>query len=222
MTRGRLITLEGIDGAGTSTQGALLVAALAKQDYPCLLTREPSDGPVGMLIRQILNHRLVVPGIGGGRSPRMETMALLFAADRVDHGESEILPNLKDGITIICDRYLHSSIAYQTLTSGGDQELALEWVSTINSRARAPDLILVLDVPATIAAARRRLRGGVEQMYEEDALQHRLAGFYADLPRRFPDQPIKIIDGTRSVEEVRADCLAAILALLEGNTECAS
>jgi thymidylate kinase len=59
-------------------------------------------------------------------------------------------------------------------------------------------------------------------MYEEDALQHRLAGFYADLPRRFPDQPIKIIDGTRSIEEVRADCLAAILALLEGKTECAS
>lgn len=218
MRRGKLIVLEGVDGAGTSTQAALLVEALAGRDYPCLLTREPSDGPVGMLIRQVLSHRLVVPG---GRSPRMETMALLFAADRVDHLESEISPNLNDGVTVICDRYLHSSVAYQSLTARGDEQAALEWVSTINKNAEIPDLVLVLDVPAQEAARRRASRGGPEQMYEENTLQQRLAAFYAELPERFPEHPIKLVDGSRSIEAIHHECLDATISLLEGNNACA-
>lgn len=215
MRRGRLISLEGIDGAGTSTQASRMVEAMQRQEYPCHVTREPSDGPVGTLIRQFLSHRLVVPGPSGPRPPRMETMALLFAADRVDHDECEILPNLKDGVTVICDRYLHSSIAYQTLTAPDSEEAALQWVTQINSRSRIPDLVLVLDVPPAEASRRRRIRGGPEQMYEQDALQKRLAAFYADLPRRFPDQNIKVIDGTRSRDEVHADCWSSTLQVLE-------
>jgi len=214
MGRGRLIVLEGVDGAGTSTQAALLNAALRERGFPVHLTREPSDGPVGVLIRQILSRRVVVPGRAGPRTPRMETMALLFAADRVDHLESEMLPNLGDGITVICDRYVHSSIAYQTLTAAPDDENALDWVMEINSRSRAPDLILVLDVSAEDAARRRALRGGAEQMYEKDALQTRLAKFYSELPERFPDQFMKVVDGSQDIDAVHAECLRLTLEVL--------
>jgi dTMP kinase len=218
MSRGRLIVLEGVDGAGTSTQAALLTEALSSLEYPCLATREPSDGPVGVLIRQVLTHRLVVPS--GNRPPRMETMALLFAADRVDHLECEILPNLKDGITVVCDRYLHSSIAYQTLTSSDDEATALEWVATINSKAMIPDLVMVLDVPPGEAARRRSHRGGAEQVYEDDELQARLATFYTELQARFPAHPIARVDGSRSIEAVHAECLALALNLLKGDQSC--
>jgi dTMP kinase len=211
MGRGQLIVLEGVDGAGTSTQTALLGQALRDRDYPVHLTREPSDGPIGVLIRQVLTRRLVVPGRAGPRPPRMETMALLFAADRVDHLESEMLPNLGDNITVISDRYVHSSIAYQTLTAGKDDEEAMDWVMSINSRARKPDLVIVLDVSPEVAARRRMLRGGAEEIYEDDGLQSRLRDFYAGLADRFPDQPVMVIDGSRGVEEVHADCFAATL-----------
>lgn len=214
MRRGRFIVLEGVDGSGTSTQASLLVSALRDQEFPVHQTREPSDGPVGVIIRQILTRRFVVPGRRGPSAPRMETMALLFAADRVDHLEAEILPNLNDGINIICDRYVHSSIAYQTLTASKDDKNALDWVLSVNSRAEDPDLILVLDVPPEIATKRRELRGGAEEVYEEDSLQRRLAEFYASLPSRFPDHPIKVIDGSRSIDEIHKDCLSAVMEKL--------
>lgn len=207
--------LEGVDGSGTSTQGALLSTALWERGYPAHLTREPSDGPIGVLIRQILTRRFVVQGPTGPRPPRMETMALLFAADRLDHLENEVLPNLGDGITVVCDRYVHSSIAYQTLTARTDDEEALAWVRTLNSRARTPDLIMILNVPAEVAAKRRARRGGAEELYEDNELQQRLVEFYSTLPARFPDQPTISIDGNRPAEEVHAECLAATLAKLD-------
>lgn len=213
MGRGRLIVLEGVDGAGTSTQSALLCTALRAKGYPTHLTREPSDGPVGMLIRQILSRRLVVPSPTGFKSPRMETMALLFAADRLDHLESEMLPNLADGITVVCDRYVYSSVAYQTLTASPDDADALAWVQTVNSRARRPDLTLILVVSAETAANRRARRGGVEEIYESGELQRRLIDFYEELPKVFPDQRIILVDGERRVDDVHASCLEAALAL---------
>lgn len=214
MGRGRLIVLEGVDGSGTSTQAALLNQALWERGYPAHKTREPSDGPIGALIRQILTRRFVIQGPSGGRSPRMETMALLFAADRLDHLESEMLPNLGDGITVVCDRYIHSSIAYQTLTSRADVTDALAWVETLNRHARTPDLIMILNVSPEVAAKRRLRRGGAEEIYEDDDLQSRLVEFYADLPSRFPDQNMVTLDGNRTVEEVHEGCLDETLKFL--------
>jgi dTMP kinase len=220
MGRGRLIVLEGVDGAGTTTQASRLQAALRSRGFASHVTREPSDGPVGTLIRQALTGRLVVPGRAGPRPPRMETMALLFAADRVDHLEAEILPNLGDGITVISDRYVHSSLAYQTVTAPADIEDPLEWVRTLNARARRPDLILLLQVSSEEAARRRQKRGGPEEMYESAELQRRLAAFYSELPSRFPDDPFVLVDGERSVEAVHEDCLEAALDLLEEGCAC--
>ena len=91
---GRFVVIEGIDGAGTTTQVGRLVDRLRKKNIQARGTREPSDGPVGTLIRQVLAGRVVVPG---GRAPGWGTMALLFAADRVDHVEAEIEPALAVG-----------------------------------------------------------------------------------------------------------------------------
>src|SRR5580704_4218459 len=100
--RGRLVVLEGIDGAGTTTHVARLADRLRKLRQPVRATREPSDGPVGTLVRQVLSGRIVVPG---GRAPGWATMALLFAADRMDHVESEVEPVLGEGGVVLSDRY---------------------------------------------------------------------------------------------------------------------
>src|SRR5262245_11899957 len=111
------IVIEGIDGAGTTTQTARLADALRARNVRVHATREPSDGPVGMLLRQILTGRIVTPGEVS--SLRSAKLALLFAADRLDHLEAEILPRLSAGECVVSDRYDHSTVAYQSV-SGKD------------------------------------------------------------------------------------------------------
>jgi dTMP kinase len=118
MIEGQFIVIEGVDGAGTTTQTGLLVQALRGRGLPVRSTREPSDGPIGTMLRQILTGRIVVPGMSGTRPPTWTTMALLFAADRLDHLEAEVVPNLMDGVTVVSDRYDLSSIAYQSVSGG--------------------------------------------------------------------------------------------------------
>ena len=113
MIEGYFIVLEGIDGSGKSTQAEMLGRWHRDRGLPVLVTHEPTFGPIGSVIHQVLTNRLVVRGITGPRFPAWTTMALLFAADRLDHLESEILPNLLDGVTVISDRYYLSNIAYQ-------------------------------------------------------------------------------------------------------------
>src|SRR6202044_560237 len=131
--RGRFVVLEGIDGAGTTTQAARLTDRLRSLRVPVRATREPSDGPVGTLVRQVLTGRLVSPD---GKAPGWATMALLFAADRMDHVEAEIEPFVADGGVIVSDRYDASSLAYQSVMSGHDKNAAVEWIRTLNKHAR--------------------------------------------------------------------------------------
>lgn len=212
MIDGLFIAIEGIDGAGTTTQAAKLFDALQAKGLPVHLTREPSDGPIGVLIRQILSGRVVVPGVHGVRPPDWTTMALLFAADRVDHVDAEIVPNLMDGVTVITDRFDYSSVAYQSMTSD-DGDSAIEWVRTINARARRPDLTIVLDVPSDIAAQRRQKRAKARELYEDDELQAKLAAFYADIERHFPKDKVVHVDGASPLDVVAAEILRAVVAL---------
>jgi dTMP kinase len=209
--KGHFIVLEGIDGAGTTTQSRLLQETLARDSVPVHLTAEPSDGPIGVIIRQILGGRIVVKGMSGLRPPRWPTMALLFAADRLDHLESEILPNLADGITVLSDRYVYSSLLYQTETSGDFGNLP--WIETVNRLAPRPDLTIVLDVPAAIAAKRRRTRREVEQIYDDLELQERLARRYRELPTRYAGDHIELVDGSGDPAEVHRACLDLVRKL---------
>lgn len=213
MIDGLFIVLEGIDGAGTTTHVKRLAKSLSLRGLPVHTTREPSDGPIGVLTRQALTGRLVVPGFSGPRPPGWKTMALLFAADRADHVESEIEPNLRDGVTVLSDRYYHSSIAYQSTTSPegeGKREQAARWVRELNRWARKPDLTIILDVPAEVAAKRRASRGGSTELYEENELQRELAGFYREIDRHFPGEAIVHVDADAPEDEVAAQIEAHV------------
>jgi dTMP kinase len=196
---GRFVVLEGIDGAGTTTQTARLVARLRKAGTAAKSTREPSDGPIGTLVRQVLSGRIVVPG---GLAPGWETMALLFAADRMDHVETEIDPVIASGGVIVSDRYDASSLAYQSVTSGSTGKDAVEWIRTLNRNARRPDLTIVLDVAPDVAANRRESRGEAAQLYEQNEVQRALAAFYKNLAQHLPDDRVVLVDASASIDEV--------------------
>jgi dTMP kinase len=214
MREGFLIVLEGVDGAGTTTHARLLSEALRSAHVPVHATAEPSTGPIGALLRQMLSGRIVVNSPSGGapRAPGWATMALLFAADRMDHLESEILPNLAQGVSVVCDRYYHSTVAYQSVAGGGSG--AIPWLRECNRNARRPDLTLVLDASAEVAAERRRQRRGHAEIFDADELQRRLCAFYAELERHFPDERIVHVDSNGSVDEVAARVLGQVRAAL--------
>lgn len=207
---GRFVVLEGIDGAGTTTQTAVLCERLRRDGAAQVrTTREPSDGPIGSLVRQVLTGRIVAPG---GRAPGWATMALLFAADRMDHVESEIEPFLAGGGIVISDRYDASSLAYQSVSSGRGGEKAVEWIRELNRHAMRPDLTIVLDLPADTAAVRREARGEAAQLYEQNETQRALATFYKDLAKHMPDDRIVVVDANGSIEDVHRRVHEAYLA----------
>ena len=204
---GRLIVLEGVDGSGTTTQCQLLALSLRAERLPVHTTAQPSAGPVGSLLRLMLTGR--VTGVGQAR-PAWQQLALLFAADRVDHLDVEILPNLRDGVSVICDRYDHSSVAYQSVSGDGRDTIA--WIRELNRYARRPDLTVVLDVPPAVAAARRRARNGRAEIFDDDPLQARLCAFYAALEQHFPGERIVHLDGSLPSDQVATAVLAAVKA----------
>jgi len=163
--RGRLFALEGIDGAGTTTQARLLADGLAAQGRAVHLTCEPSRGPIGALLRQVLGHAV--------RAVDRASLALLFAADRVDHLRDEVEPRLGQGVDVVSDRYVYSSLAYQSM------DLAPEWVAEINRLAPEADLTVYLRVDPDEAARRRADRGSVE-IFETTPEQIRIASLYDD------------------------------------------
>lgn len=203
---GRFVVLEGIDGAGTTTHVGRLAERLRTMRVAVRATREPSDGPVGTLVRQVLTGRVVIPG---GRAPGWATMALLFAADRMDHVESEIEPFLAEGGVVLSDRYDASSLAYQSVSSGADSKEAVEWIRSLNRYVRRPDLTIVLDLSPETASERRLHRGEPAQLYEQNEVQRALAAFYKDLAKQMPKDRVVVIDASGSVDEVHARVWAA-------------
>ena len=206
--RGRFIVLEGIDGSGTTTQLKALEAHFARAGRRAVFTHQPSDGPVGMLIRLALQGRLVGanyeshdPDDDAHPGPERvdpETLALLFAADRADHVATQVEPNLARGRHVVCDRYLLSTLAYQGLHSDVD------WLVEINRPARIPDLTLFLDLPAEQAVERMRRARWRKERFETVAEQRAIRERYLDLiDRRIPAiGPVVTIDATQSVDDV--------------------
>lgn len=210
---GKFVVVEGIDGAGTTTQVARLADRLRAAGTMVRTTREPSDGPIGTLVRQVLTGRIIVPG---GRAPDWTTMALLFAADRLDHVESEIAPFLAEGGVMISDRYDASSLAYQSIVSGSEGGGAVEWIRSLNKFARRPDLTIVVDLSADAAAERRERRGEAVQLYEQNEVQRALVAFYRDLSAHMPNDRIAIVDGAGSRDDVHERVYAAYAKAFTG------
>jgi dTMP kinase len=164
------------------------------------------------MIRQVLAGKAQA---SRGEAPPWATMALLFAADRLDHVEAEVAPVVGDGGIVISDRYDASSLAYQSVTSDGDDG-AIEWIRSLNRHAMRPDLTVVLDVGPERAAARRQARGQAVELYERTEIQRALAVFYRELPRHMPADRIAVIDGEQSIDEVTEYIVALLLPLIEG------
>lgn len=203
---GRFIVLEGIDGSGTTTQAQRLVAALAQAGLGARFTCEPSGGPHGRQIRALL-----APS-SDPVSRSWDALALLFAADRLDHVAREIRPALDGGGTVICDRYDLSSLAYQSATAPAGVD-PVPWIRAINQRALRPDLTLVLDVDPDVAEARRAQRAQPAEIFEQRDLQRRLAELYARAEELVPGDRVLHIRAESSVAEVGSQ----ILQLLSTN-----
>lgn len=211
MIRGDFIVLEGIDGAGTTTQAAAIGRKFSEIGLPAHVTQEPSAGPVGSVIRQILTGRLMVRAAEALMKPTWRSMALLFAADRQDHLESEVMPNLEEGVNVVCDRYVYSSVIYQSLST--DNEGAEQWIKEINRFAREPDLVIYLRVQPEEALRRRIERDRKAELFDDPEFQQQLAKAYERLPRMFPDTPIVTVDANLSPEAVTEACWAEVEAL---------
>ena len=182
----RFVVLEGLDGAGTTTQLGLLQTALQRRGERCHATREPTGGPIGRLIRAVLRGELqVTPG----------TLALLFAADRSEHlfAPDGMVSALQAGSYVACDRYLFSSLVYQSLECGAD------YVTALNARFPLPRHLIFIDTPPQqcqqrIAARQRR------ELFEELSLQQRLRRRYLAVLRQFADYGVTVrkVDGSGS------------------------
>lgn len=204
---GKFITLEGIDGAGLSTHSDRLQRWLnrvgGKQAY---LTKEPTNGPIGAQIRLKLAGRLEIDEA---------TLALLFAADRMDHLYVDVIPKLANGIHVVCDRYYLSSLAYQSLT------LDLDWIMAINAKARRPDLTVLLDVPASISIDRIARERHVVECFETEAILDRVRQNFLEIvdQLRARGENIVVIQGadargSRPIQDVEREIQKAVQSVL--------
>jgi len=209
---GIFVVVEGIDGSGSTTHTKLLGKELRRRGLKVMETCEPSAGPIGALVRQVLQRRLFVADAAGPRAFAWSTMALLFAADRMDHLDSTIVPALRDGFVVLSDRYDLSSLAYQSVTApGGDR--VVPWIRELNAAALRPDLTIVIDVPVEVAEERRRSRGGIEEMFESREIQSRLCAVYLDAESLVPDDRVAHVHGVGAASDVAATILEAVVAL---------
>ena len=192
---GLFVTLEGIDRSGKSTQAALLAEALGDG---AVAVREPGGTAAGERVRDILKD----PGVELGA----EAEALLFAAARAELVRQVIRPALDKGRTVVCDRFLDSSLAYQ----GSARGLGADAVAALNAPAvgdLVPDVTVLLEIDTGAAAG----RGAEDDRFERegDALQRAVAEAYGGLADAEPGRFVRV-DAARDPQAVHADVLAAV------------
>lgn len=197
------IVFEGLDGSGTTTQSAALAQALRAAGHEVVLTHEPSEGPIGVMIRQALRRRLTLPN---QEALDHRSLALLFAADRIDHLRALVEPALARGAIVISDRYVHSSLAYQGAT------LDMHWVDALNAQARIADLVLWIDVPVDECLRRMALRGGEAELFENQRALEPVLGRYEQAMALRPERTRRV-EGVGSPDEIFASVLAALREL---------
>lgn len=190
--RGLFLVLEGLDGAGTTTQTKLLLSRLEEAGHRAEPTREPTTGPLGGVIRLAIEKRLEL-------DPR--SLALAFAADRVDHYHNPIngiARRLASGVHVVSDRYALSSLAYQALDAD------IGWLAEINVHAPPPDRTYFLRVSAETAWRRVTNRSVVaDELFHAPERLRRVAELYEEALVLWKRRcPVLVLDGEQSVEEI--------------------
>lgn len=190
--RGAFIVFEGIDGSGKSTQARLLAARLQDAGVPVHQTAEPTNGPVGTLIRNGFNRRVDLDD---------RVIASLFVADRLDHitnAHDGMLGIVERGTTVLCDRYHLSSQAYQASDVGS------EWIASSNSISTdlmLPDLTIYLDVSPEVALERLASGRTTTDRFEVDERLRAARERYAEAIER-ADEVVVTVDADRSTDEL--------------------
>jgi dTMP kinase len=190
------ITLEGVDGAGKSTQVRLLLQYLDEKGISYLYTREPGGTPLAERIRELL----LDPAYQG---MSVITEAYLYAAARADHVNQVIRPALMEGRVVICDRYVDASMVYQGYAGGMPMDL-LSKINEMATGALKPHRTIILDVPPEVARLRRGDRADDRMEQKGDWFQEQVREGYLELAKAEPRR-VKIVDASRGIDEVQAE-----------------
>ena len=197
MPRGLFIVLEGVDGAGSTTQTLLLADFLRQQGLRVIATKEPTEGRIGRVIRTYLQSRISNPSID----------ALLFAADRMEHLETVVKPALERGEHVISDRYLESTLAYQTADG-----IETEWIQAVNQFAIKPDQVIILDInPAT---SLNRKHAPARERFETIEFLNRVRH---NFKKRAETQGYQVVDAERPIMQVHEALKQIILPRIEAS-----
>jgi len=195
--KGKFISIDGIDGCGKSTHVRLLARWLRSHNHKVVVTDEPTNGTIGRIIKHVLMGKLNLP---------IAAEALLFAADRAQHISDFIKPALTSGKVVLNERYVSSSLAYQSARG-----LSMNWISSINKHALMPDLGILIDVPIDVAFARIKSSRRLDEFERNLRLQQRVRQNYLRIAKQ---ERLKIINGTRSCDEVQAEIRKLVNAVL--------
>lgn len=194
MKRGGFIAFEGIDGSGKSTQSALLIQRLRLEGIPCYATMEPTDSPIGSLIRQIMTGRIKTDN---------KVIAALFAADRLDHLLNEIdgiAAKINEGTTVVTDRYYFSSYAYNSV------HMPMEWVIKANEQSSAilkPSVTVFIDVEPDTALERIAKNRFRQELFEKKSMLVKVRENYMKAFKLLEkEEKVVIIDGNQSEERI--------------------
>lgn len=195
--KGHFLVFEGIDGSGKTTQINLLKKRIEACNLKCYETREPTDGPVGSLIRQCLTGRIKIDEM---------TLASLFATDRLDHlfnDKDGLINKIESGISVISDRYILSTYAYQSV------RVPLKWVMDLNSIAAdklRPDYHIFIDVSPEVALKRISKGRFHQELFENKKRLTEVRNRYFDLFEQLKQtENIIIIDGNQNIEKISDD-----------------
>ncbi|MEM9886989.1 MAG: dTMP kinase [Bacteroidota bacterium] len=207
MQKGKFIVFEGIDGSGKTTQIQRLEQELKSNHLAYSSTKEPTDRPVGRLIRQVLNRELKMSE---------KAMAALFLADRLDHIQEEengMLKQIKQGKHVISDRYYLSSYAYHS------EHVPLDWVIFANSECKKllrPDLTIFLDITVAASLARIRKSRAFLDLYEtEERLKTVRTNYFTAMERVQAEEHLLVLDATEAEEKIAERIWEAFLSLLD-------
>lgn len=201
-TTGKFIVFEGIDGSGKGTCLQRVADYLKLKHVDFIITEEPNSkyGIRNVIKSELLQKQIV-------KDPLVDLFA--FSLDRQLHVEKEIKLALLENKVILCDRYYHSTIAYQGYVQG----VPLEYVLSTQSIFPKPDLTLIFDLPVEIAMARAAKRGAVKDKYETLEFQTKLRDAYLDLAKTLKEKII-VIDSAKSMEEVEQQVIKTIEPIL--------